>query len=659
MSALESYRQNKNYPASNTYENFIHSLPKSCSLSEETLRRLYKIIDHERDIIYTEAGIKLFEKRYLCQNNDDLIQFCLMRAAIRMSNNKFTCIRAFYEALSAGYMHISTVMANESVTDSSVVPTNTSCAMMVAESQNSSKLLDQLSHILKLTNNGVGLGLGVENLLLNGSTQYGGVRSGFRMIMNYLDTASAITKMPRRSNVTIYVHLHQDLVVSALELKQPGFERLDNIFTALMIPDHFMECIKNRASWYFFPSDVSLNGKTLNDCSIEEYAELYNEMVENKLYTSRMSAIEVMSMIIKSLCHYGSPYIVWSDTLNRYNNLNHLGKIKTLNLCSEISNYSSTTHTSTCTLMSVNCAAFKLYPKSFAFIRNYIDTLYDIPVLDLDECLSDELQDFGVYMYYIGHLATIGLNNILRDREYREIGVTPLGLHDALLMLGKRNDEGTWIPSDLRETASVMAECLYLGAIQASCDYYNATGIKCANFDGSQFSKGRPQWVLRDHQTLYSHNWDSLRELMVNGMSNSMLTCQAPTASTSLFLGVTASVTLQPSMFVVMENNVNRSRALMFGLRQLPSSDRADSFNMTIGDKTELRSKQLLIYRVTAPFIDHSQSTMYTLRLDDTDAIFDVILDSYVSKLKVGLYYLLPLNTAKSLQIVDCSACTM
>jgi len=82
----------------------------------------------------------------------------------------------------------------------------------------------------------------------------------------------------------------------------------------------------------------------------------YAHLVLGGGYTRRVLARQALQQIVNSVCTTGSPYIVWANNINVFNNLRRYGAITTLNLCSEICNYTPTL--SFCTLITVNAGVF-------------------------------------------------------------------------------------------------------------------------------------------------------------------------------------------------------------------------------------------------------------------------------------------------------------
>jgi hypothetical protein len=178
---------------------------------------------------------------------------------------------------------------------------------------------------------------------------------------------------------------------------------------------------------------------------------------------------------------------------------------------------------------------------------------------------------------------------------------------------------------------AVVCEALYKGAIQSSCDLYLTTGIKCGMYQDTFFAKGMPQWGLRGVKPM--SDWSSTVKHMKIGMANSMLTSQAPTATTSMLVGVTESVTLPIHSFVAKESENGRDTFITYGLMY-----RCAFSKHLLPVKNDIDS-QVAMYEKSLPYVDHSQSAMFNIALDEQQ-IFDLIVKTFKAKMKTGIYYL-------------------
>ena len=595
-----------------------------------TIESLFAMIDQNRDFIYTAAGVKLLENRYMFI--DEPIQLCMIRLALILTEHCPTLLKSAYDMISCGMIQVSSAVAatehflkeNNNNSATSAVYPGEACRLMVAKDGYSYELVRQIEKVCTLISMGVGVGYGVSNLPLYGKKDRGFVRSGFNSLIKRLNACNFVTLHERKPKVALYLHVHNDTLFEALNVKVPSKIPVDNVFIGLMIPDYFMECVKKDEAWYLFSGDIEVDGARLSDYYGNEYRVEYEKWVRKKLYTQRYNAREIMDRILESLIQSGSPYIIWLDALNEYNNQKAFGTLKTLNLCAEITNYTDSELDSSCTLLSCNMAMYKDFPRVLHDL--YFTLCRDMGV---DYRCEDfgEYADVARYAYMLGYLGTRFLNSLLgKERKRREIGLNPLGVYDMALMT--MNDDHL----SPQKICAIVCESLYKGAIQSSCDLYQKIGIKCVMYDMSKFASGVPQWMLRGVQPV--SDWSSLLPRMTQGMSNSMLTAQAPTATTSMLVGVTESVSLPISAFVAKESDNGRDKFITYGLMY-----RCAYKKTLLPVKNDIDS-QLAMYKDSLPYVDHSQSAMFTISLDEQQ-IFDLIVKTYKARMKTGIYYLL------------------
>lgn len=630
--------------------------------------KILKWLDQDRDFIYNSYGLRLLKNRYLKPNEP--IQYCMLRLARLFSTkieNRVVDLEGWqmmYDAISCGFMHTSSILADADEADENIVP-GEACRLVVCNPEYGRKFINQANAVCNLTSLGVGVGMSVSTVPLHGSKECGKIRSGFTSLAKKLDSCNYLTLYERKPKVALYIETHNDTIFAAFELRNPlKNNHLENVFIGLMVSDYFVECYENDQTWYLFPGDATLDGKNLCDYYGEEYKQLYKRFVDAKLYTRSIESSKMMDYLVTCISESGSPYVIFKDHVNEYSNHKHLGVIKTLNLCAEITNFASVEKSSSCTLMSVNCAMFKDFPQILKRLYKYIQRLstfykigddggsiddnYDVEYCDdyydsedadnivmycgLDSYSDDVLCKF---VYMLGFLSTTALNIFMGDtRPNREIGVSPLGVFDMAIIANK----------DPVKIVSHISEALYKGCIEASCKHYQSYNVQCEYYKDSPFSKGIPQWKLRNEPV--NTDWSFTLNLMKRGMANSMLTAQAPTATTSMLVGVIESVCFPMSIIMARESENGRNGVIAYGLLYhiLNFPNQKIDLNNGIG-------RQLLMYQHSAPFIDQSQSTMFSLDMKRQN-ILNLIMEAYYAKLKTAIYYILPKQINDTLTIV-------
>lgn len=610
---------------------------------------MFAWLQPDRDFVYNAHGLRLLRNRYLRPNEP--IQYCMLRLAkLFAPTDDLRTLRLMYEVLSCGFMHTSSILADADQADSKIVP-GEACRLLVANPNYNREFVNQVNEVCNLISLGVGVGMSATTVPLMGKTQNGQIRTGFRSFAKKLDSCNYLTIYERRPKIAIYIEMHNDTIYEAFELRNPLRTHLDNVFVGVMVSDYFIECYENDADWYLFPGDARLEGRTLCEFSGAEYARMYKRFVAAGLYSKVVHSAALLDDLVTCIAETGSPYVVWSDYVNRFSNHRHLGKIKTLNLCAEITNFASVEQSSSCTLMSINHATFRDFPDTLALVYAYVRELstFDDATDDddngaaycgLDEYAGDDVgSEMARYAYALGFIGTLALNNFMgTERKHRELGVSPLGVYDMALI-------GDVDP--IKMIANV-SEAMYKGCVHASCRFSRQHDVQCAYYSGSPFQQGVPQWLLRELPP--SSDWTITRRLMTGGMANSQLTAQAPTATTSMLVGVAESVTLPMSVLMSRESENGRNDLLCYGLfYKLMAEPDADI------DLANDIDRQILMYKRSAPFVDQSQSTMFSLVMSRQN-ILNLIMDTYHAQLKTSIYYTLPKQINNTLTIVRSAA---
>lgn len=596
----------------------------------------YRWLNTNRDFIYTSPGMKILAQRYLQKNEP--IQYAMLRFALVLCNNNCSrhIVKTTYDLISTGMMHISSILAYDQQ------DSGEACRLYIIKSGYDAEVVRQINEIERTVCLGVGVGIGAHVLPLHGKQELGKIKTGFRMLMEKLDSCRNMTIHERTPKISVYLPIYNDTVLIALNLKQPH-TGIKNIFPALMINNYFMECVQNNDMWYLFSGELLLDGESLHDTKNEkEFKQLYQRFVDLKLYTRSIKARDLMDQIVESYRTSSGVYIIFSDTVNQFQNTKFLGNVKTLNLCAEITNYTNSDESSSCSLISVNFAAYNSFEHIQQAVLHYILTTFECDIkryCSIPNCkISENVIEYAVMM---GFMASIVLNTRIGSRENREIGISPLGMYDIAVLL---NLDPVYV-------CEILSEMLYKGAILGSCYYYKKYFVLCKRFVGSEFSYGRPQWMLRDVKP--QSDWSIVCGLMKQGMANSALTAQAPTATTSLLTGASESVLLPMDTTFVRCSENGRNRCICYGhaCHKLQNPNYNMNKSAAFVPRKKVLLKQIDMYRVSAPFIDQSQSTIFYVHADRQE-IFDTIAQTFDAQLKTGIYYLQVYQNNETLNII-------
>lgn len=313
------------------------------SYSREEIDYLEKVIDPERDKLFTYIGLLTMAERYLArtQNGDfaELPQERLMMIAMTLlaeepKEKRLQLVEEAYWALSNLYMTVATpTLANAGKSYGQL----SSCFIdTIADDLRS--IYDSNTDISTLSKNGGGIGVYLGKIRSRGSDIKGfkGVSSGVIPWMKQLNnTAVSVDQLGQRQGaIAVYLDVWHKDIFPFLDAKlNNGDERqrTHDLFTGICIPDLFMEQVEKRGDWYLFdPHEVrSVMGFSLEDYFDEEkgagsFREKYWACVNHPdLSHELVPAIEIFKSIMISQLETGTPYMFYRDQVNRLNANHH------------------------------------------------------------------------------------------------------------------------------------------------------------------------------------------------------------------------------------------------------------------------------------------------------------------------------------------------
>lgn len=186
--------------------------------------------------------------------------------------------------------------------------------------------------------------------------------------------------------------------------------------------------------------------------------------------------------------------------------------------CTEITEYTDKDHTSVCNLASIALPMF---------INDDLTFDYD-KLIEVSKVVTrnlDKVIDITFYPTKEGRNA---------NTRHRPIGIGIQGLADTFIKMRLPFDS-----NGARELNRNIFEAIYYGAVSSSCDIAKEKGAY-DYFKGSPISEGKFQFDLwGEKPRLFSEDvWDELRrDVVTNGVRNSLLVAPMPTASTAQILG--------------------------------------------------------------------------------------------------------------------------
>ncbi len=489
----------------------------------ENKDRLDSTIIYNRDFGYDYFGFKTLERSYLLKLNGQIAerpQHMLMRVSVGIHLNDLDAAIETYELMSKKYFTHATPTLFNSGTPK---PQMSSCFLLTMKEDSIDGIYDTLKQTAKISQSAGGIGLAMHNIRATGSYIAGtnGTSNGIvPMLRVFNDTARYVDQGggKRKGSFAIYLETWHADIFDFLELKKNhGKEemRARDLFYAMWISDLFMKRVQEDGQWTLMcPNECP----GLPEAHSEEFEALYTKYEAEGRGRKTIKARELWEKILESQIETGTPYMLYKDAANRKSNQQNLGTIRSSNLCTEILEYTSPDEVAVCNLASI---ALPMFIKNGAFDHKELFRITKRVTKNLNRVIDRN--------YYPVPEAR---NSNMR---HRPIGLGVQGLADTFIKLRMpfTSDEAKKLNQDIFET-------LYYAAVTASMEEAKIDG-PYETYEGSPISKGQFQhnlWNIDDKELSGNWDWEKLRkQVLKNGVRNSLLVAPMPTASTSQILG--------------------------------------------------------------------------------------------------------------------------
>ena len=433
--------------------------------------------------------------------------------------------------------------------------------------------------------------------------------------------------------------------------------RARDLFYAMWIPDLFMKRVEENGEWTLMcPNECPHLFDTYGD----EFEKLYTGYEKVGKGRKTIKARELWEKILEAQIETGNPYMLYKDAANRKSNQKNLGTIRSSNLCTEIMEYTAKDEVAVCNLASIAIPMFigenekgekffdhkKLYKVTKKITRN-LDTVIDRNYYPVKEAENSNFR-------------------------HRPVGLGIQGLADAFIMLRMpfTSDEAKKLNEEIFET-------IYFAAVTSSMEIAKAKGAY-STYEGSPMSQGEFQfnmWGVSEDDLSGRWDWKALRkDVLENGVRNSLLVAPMPTASTSQILGnneafepYTSNIytrrVLSGEYIVVnkhlledlvelglwnneMKENIMRANGSVQHIDVIPQ-ELKDLYKTV----WEMSMKDIIdMSRQRGYFIDQSQSLNLFMQDANYSKLTSMHFYAWKSGLKTGMYYLRTKSAVNAIQ---------
>ena len=628
--------------------------------SIETIGRstVNEAIIHARDMQINFFGLKTLEKSYLQRLEGKLMespQYLWMRVSLGIHGDDWDKAKETYDLMSQGYFtHATPTLFNAGTPK----PQMSSCFLVAMKDDSIDGIYQTAHECAKISKWAGGIGMHIHNVRGDGSHIKGtnGTSSGIiPMLRVFNATARYVNQAGRRKgSIAVYIEpWHSDIeAFMDLRLNQGDEEaRCRDLFSALWIPDLFMQRVQEGGKWSLFSPDDT---KDLPDLYGDAFKEAYERYEKEGKATKTMDAHTLWQRILRSQVETGTPYMLYKDPCNAKSNQKNLGTIKCSNLCTEIVEYTDKDETAVCNLASIALPKF-VNPKTKKF--NYQS------LIDVSRTVTRNLNKVIDRNFYPTEPARKS------NMRHRPIGIGVQGLADTYMLMDMAFES-----EDARELNHKIFEAIYYGSVMESMEEAKKYGAY-ETFEGSPASKGILQFDMWDPSKYpLTQNWDALKEdVKTHGMRNSLLLAPMPTASTSQILGnneciepYTSNMYLRRTLageFVVINKHLIKE-LITLGIwnnetKNAIIRDNGSVQNLAIPD--ELKAKYKTVWEMSQKvlidqaadrgrFVCQSQSLNLFLEDPNTSKISSMHMYAWKQGLKTGMYYLRTRPKARAVQ---------
>ena len=620
-------------------------------------------IVHKRDYDFGYFGIKTLQKGYL--NEGETPQYLLMRVAVGIHGDDIPRVKETYHLMSQKYFtHATPTLFNAGTKR----PQMSSCFLVAMKDDSIDGIYETLKECAHISKWSGGIGIHCSNIRANGTRIKGtnGVADGIvPMLRVFNNTARYVNQGggKRKGSFAIYLEPWHADIMEFLELRlNQGDEemRCRDLFTAMWIPDLFMEQVEKDADWHLMcPHECP----GLPDVYGEEFNELYRTYVAQGRFKKVVKARTIWDAILKSQIETGTPYMGYKDSVNAKSNQKNIGVIKSSNLCHEIMEVSTPDETAVCNLASLCLPTF----------------LKPVTTMSAPDGSQPYTFDF-VKLQNVTRVVTRNLNRVI-DRNYypteaakksnmrhRPIGIGVQGLADVFQMLGLAFDS-----PEARELNKLIFTAIYFAALQESCQLAKEEG-PYETFAGSPASQGILQFDMWGIKPIVPFDV-LIEDIKTHGLRNSLLVAPMPTASTAQIMGnneafepYTTNIYLRRTLageFVMVnkhlirdlqkldmwnpaiKNEIIRAGGSVQGLDGIPET--LKNIYRTVW---EISQKSILDMAADrGAYIDQSQSLNIFMENPSVAKLSSMHMYGYHRGLKTGMYYLRTRAKAKPQQV--------
>jgi len=505
----------------------------------EEFEKLESYMDHDRDYLFTYAGLRQVVDKYLVQDRStgqvyETPQFMYMMIAATIfskypQETRLDYVKKYYDAISRHKINIPTpIMAGVRTP----LRQFASCVLVDVDDTLDSIFSSDMAigrYVAQRAGIGINAGRirGINSKIRGGEVQHTGV---VPFLKKFESTVRCCTQNGiRGGSATVHFPIWHQEIEDILVLKNnKGTEdnRVRKLDYSIQISKLFYErFITDGEISLFSPHDVP----GLYDAfGTDSFDDLYVDYESNKSVPRKtIGAQELILDLLKERAETGRLYIMNIDHCNSHSSF--VDKVEMSNLCQEITLPTKPLQhidddngeIALCILSAINIGKIRDLED--------LDVLCDLAVRSLDELI-----DFQGYPIRAAEIAT---------RARRSLGIGYIGLAHYLAKNGVNySDSEAWkLVHDLTEAFQyyLIKSTVNLAKEKGACEYSSRTKYGNGILPIDTYKKDVDELVPNE----LHYDWESLRkEVLLHGVRNSTLSAQMPSESSSVVSNATNGI---------------------------------------------------------------------------------------------------------------------
>ena len=507
--------------------------------SKKEIETLDNTIDHERDYLFTYAGLRQVVDKYLVQDRSsgevyETPQFMYMLIAMTIfaeypDENRLDYVTRYYNAISRHKINIPTPIMGGVRTP---IRQFASCVLVDIDDTLDSIFTSDMAigrYVAQRAGIGINAGRirGINAKIRGGEVQHTGV---VPFLKKFEATVRCCTQNGiRGGSATVHFPIWHQEIQDILVLKNnKGTEdnRVRKLDYSIQLSALFYQrFIDNEQITLFSPHDVP---GLYDSFGTESFDDLYRTYESDEsIPKTRISAQELFLDLLKERAETGRIYLMNIDHCNTHSSFTD--KVEMSNLCQEITLPTKpiqhiddeTGEIALCILSAINIGK----------IRDVSDfeVLCDLSVRSLDELI-----DFQQYPVRAAEIAT---------KARRSLGIGFIGLAHYLAKQGvKYENPDAWkMIHDLTESFqyNLIKATVQLAKEKGACEYSDNTKYSHGTLPIDTYKKDVDELVPNN----LNCDWETLREEVKEyGVRNSTLSAQMPSESSSVVCNATNGI---------------------------------------------------------------------------------------------------------------------